>query len=176
MEELIIRRAELNDLEKVMNFYYELIDDMQNMEYKVLWQKDVYPTKQFIQNSIINNELVIAIINNAIIGSMVMNQNVAEGYSKVQWKIQAKNNEIIIIHALAISAKHQKKGMAKKMVKYCMEYCKENNIKAIRLDVLNQNVPAHHLYTKMGFAYIDKIQLFYEDTGLTDFVLYELVL
>ena len=176
MEELIIKKADTNDFEKVMEFYYNLIDSMQNAEFKVLWKKDVYPTEQFIHNSIINNELIIAIIDHAIMGSMIMNHNAADDYSKIQWKIAAERNEVMIIHALAISSEQQGKGMAKKMVKYCMEYCRENKIKAIRLDVLNQNKPAHHLYTKMGFAYIDKIQLYYEDTGLTDFVLYELVL
>lgn len=50
------------------------------------------------------------------------------------------------------------------------------NIKAIRLDVLGGNIPASKLYESMGFKYIETLKLFYEDTGLTDFLLYELVL
>jgi len=62
------------------------------------------------------------------------------------------------------------------MVEYAIENCKNNGIKAIRLDVLASNRPAQKLYTTMGFICMNTIQLFYEDTGLTDFLLYELVL
>ena len=39
-------------------------------------------------------------------------------------------------------------------------------MKAVRLDVLKGNVPAEMLYTGLGFAFVDSIQMFYEDTRL----------
>lgn len=59
------------------------------------------------------------------------------------------------------------------MVKEAIIIAGENCNKAIRLDVLGSNIPAQKLYTNMGFQYIDTIKLFYEDTGLTDYLLYE---
>ena len=174
MLELTIRTADINDFENVMDFYHDLIDDMQDIEFRPKWKKDVYPTRQFIYDAIVKNELFVAIINNSIIASMVMNHVCADGYAEIQWKVSAKNNEIIIIHALAISLSCQKKGIAKKMMDYAINYCKDNGMKAIRLDVLASNIPAQKLYANMGFAYMGKIRLFYEDTGLTDFLLYEL--
>ena len=47
---------------------------------------------------------------------------------------------------------------------------------ALRLDVLGTNLPAQKLYTAMGFQYRTTLKLFYEDTGTTDYLLYELVL
>ena len=174
--ELNIRKADLNQFEAVMNFYYDLIDSMRNYEYRPLWEKDVYPTRQFIYKSIENNELFIAANDSAIVGSMIMNHISADEYSKAPWKVMAKNDETMIIHALAVLPEGQGAGIGMKMVNYAIKHCKDNNMKAIRLDVLLPNKPAHKLYAKMGFAYIDKIQLFYEDTGLTDFLLYELEL
>ena len=49
-------------------------------------------------------------------------------------------------------------------------------MKAIKLDVLKGNVPAERLYESMGFRYVDTVRLFYEDTGLAEFRLYELEL
>jgi len=174
--EIIIGKADLNQFENVMCFYYNLIDSMQNLEFKPLWKKDIYPTKQFIYNSIKKNELYIAQNDNCIIGAMVINQNPSSGYENVNWKVSAKNSEVIIIHALGVLLEYQGKGIAMQMVNYVINYCKDKNMKAIRLDVLEQNRPAQKLYTKMGFVFLDKIQLFYEDTGLTDFLLYELEL
>ena len=48
--------------------------------------------------------------------------------------------------------------------------------KVIRLDVLAGNVPAEKLYTGLGFKYMDTLRMYYEDTGWTDYELYEYVL
>ena len=44
------------------------------------------------------------------------------------------------------------------------------------LDVLEGNLPAKKLYESVGFQYIERMELFYEDTGLAGFWLYELEL
>ncbi len=62
------------------------------------------------------------------------------------------------------------------MVKKAMDIARDNQQKAIRLDVLGGNVPAERLYTQMGFQYMDTLQMYYEDTGWTDYELYEYVL
>ncbi|MBS4892727.1 MAG: hypothetical protein KHX63_08960 [Veillonella sp.] len=57
-----------------------------------------------------------------------------------------------------------------------MKYAKENKQKSIRLDVLKGNVPAEKLYSRMGFKYLCTLPMYYEDTGLTDYEIYELSL
>ena len=46
----------------------------------------------------------------------------------------------------------------------------------MRLVVLDGNPAAVRLYQKSGFSYAGDMQIFYEDTGLADFHLYEYVL
>lgn len=50
---------------------------------------------------------------------------------------------------------------------------RETGQKAIRLDVIEDNLPAEKLYRKLGFQYITSHRLFYEDTGWYEFHLYE---
>lgn len=173
---LDIRLAKSDEYDKIIEFYYNLIDSMQNTEYKPKWKKGIYPTDQFIQESINDNNLFIGIINNNIVSAMVMNHDCNDGYESVKWQITAKQNEIIIIHTLGISTAYQGQGIAKQMVSYAIEDCRKMNMKTIRLDVLSSNYPAQRLYQVMGFHYIDTMKLFYEDTGLVDFLLYEYVL
>lgn len=47
---------------------------------------------------------------------------------------------------------------------------------ALRLDVLGGNVPAERLYTGQGFTYRGTVRMFYDDTGWTDYGLYEYLL
>ncbi len=51
---------------------------------------------------------------------------------------------------------------------------REKGKKTIRLDVLASNVPARHMYERLGFVYWGKQNLFAENTRWTDFLYYEL--
>ena len=42
--------------------------------------------------------------------------------------------------------------------------------------MLGTNLTAQKLYERVGFQYRGTLQLYYEDTGLTDFRLYEYIL
>ena len=44
---------------------------------------------------------------------------------------------------------------------------------AVRLDILGTNRAAERLYTGMGFQFVQAKTLFYEDTGWTEYKLYE---
>ena len=171
---MIMKAAGLADFDRVMEFYYNLIKDMQNAEFHPGWKEDIYPTRQFIHDAIRQGELYTAVEDNAIIGAMVLNHDRAEEYDKVLWKINADKDQIAFIHALGVSARYQSRGYGKKMVAYAIDISKRKGLKAIRLDVLASNAPAQKLYVSMGFLYRDTLRLFYEDTGLTDFYVYEL--
>ena len=173
---MLIKAASPEHFDKVMEFYYNLIDDMQDSKYHPGWEKDIYPTRQFIHDAIGHGELYTAIDDNAIVGAMVINHDCAEEYTNVRWKINADRDQVAVIHILGVSARYQSRGIGKKMVAYAADISKEKGIKAIRLEVLASNVPALRLYASMGFLYMDTLQLFFEDTGLTDFHIYELTL
>lgn len=173
---LTVRQANMNEFTKVVSFYNDLIDGIQDAQYKPGWEKGVYPTEEFLCNSIDDQYLYIGTIEDNIVGTMIINHNYADGYDKAPWQITAKNDEIMVIHALAISPSYQGKGLAKEMLTNAITICNSLLVKTIRLDVLATNIPAVKLYPSFGFQYIDCIKLFYEDVGLTDFYLYEYVL
>lgn len=173
---MIIREANHEEFSSVMKFYYDLIDGMKSSQYKSGWIKDVYPTGKFIQDSIMKSELIIAEIDNNIVGVMIINHDSTKGYEKMKWKTEGTKDEIALIHAFGVSPNFQKQGIAREILTYVIKRSKEMKIKAIRLDVLASNKPAQKLYTTVGFDYIGTIQLFYENTGITDFLLYELIL
>ena len=61
------------------------------------------------------------------------------------------------------------------MVRKVMDMARNNQIKSIRLDVLEGNLPAEKAYMKIGFVYLDMVQMYYEDTGWTNYKVYEFV-
>lgn len=172
---LQIRTADSRDYSNIRDFYYSLIDAMEDAEYKPGWEKDIYPTQEFLIRSIESNELYIGEMDGQIVSCMVVNHEYNDGYKDIQWSVEVKDSELLVIHALGVNSMFSGKGIAKQMVQQVIKIAHENNIKTIRLDVLEGNIPAEKAYTKMGFIYLDTIQMFYEDTGWTNYKLFEFI-
>lgn len=54
-----------------------------------------------------------------------------------------------------------------------IETAKRDGMKEIRLDVFWHNTPAIHLYEKMGFQFVDTVDLVYAEYGLDQFKVYK---
>jgi len=173
---ITLRRARMVEYDDVEKFYCELIDSLCDSEFKPDWKMGIYPTEKLLKNAINEQTLFLAHLENHLVGVMILNHASAPEYENVNWQINAKKDEVKVIHALGVSPSYQGKGIAKQIVSKIIEICKKNSIKAIRLDVLKKNIPAAKLYISMGFQFIALVKMYYEDTGLTDFLLYELVL
>lgn len=172
---LHIRTANSDDYNNVRAFYYSLIDAMKDAAYKPGWEKDIYPSQEFLKRSIESNELYIGELDEQVISCMVVNHEYNDGYKDIYWSVEAKDSELFVIHALGVDSMFSGKGIAKQMVQQVIKMAQENHIKTIRLDVLEGNIPAEKAYTKMGFTYLDTIQMFYEDTGWTNYKLFEFI-
>lgn len=171
-----IVKANEDQYEAVRSFYHSLIDALKGSRYDIGWEKDIYPAPEFLKESIESGELYICTGDKHIAGAMVLNHRCNDGYRKFQWQTKAAENEILIIHALGVHPAYSGKGYAKAMVRKAFEIGASTHQKAIRLDVLAGNVPAEKLYTGLGFKYMDTLKMYYEDTGWTDYELYEYVL
>lgn len=164
------------DFQAIWNFYGQIIDGMADAECKPGWQRGVYPAESFIRESLANGELHTVWQDGALAGAMVLNRSCTPGYETVPWTVEAEPGEVSVIHALGVMPAFQGKGVAKALVREAVRLAKEAGQKALRLDVLHGNLPAQRLYASAGFQYRGTVQLFYEDTGLTNYLLYELAL
>lgn len=172
-DEMPIRKAEPNQFQAVRELYYDIIDAVGDSKDSVGWKKDIYPAPDFLRDSIRRGELFIAEEGRAIVGAMVLNHLSNEEYQSFDWPTQAEESEVTVIHALGIRPSHRGKGYAGQMVRFALDHARENRQKVIRLDVLKGNLAAKKLYTDMGFRCLHSLPMYYEDTGWTDFELYE---
>ena len=140
------------------------------------WKKDIYPSQEFLRSSIDNGDLYFCRDGERIAGAMVLNHEYNESYQNCRWHIAADDSELLVIHALGVHPDFHRKGYAKALVRHSIAIAREAGMKTIRLDVLDGNIPAETLYLGMGFQYLNKVQMYYEDTGWTAFRLYEYVL
>lgn len=171
-----IRRATAADYDGARAFYHALIDDRQQDQYDFGWQKDVYPSPQLLKDSIANGALYLGETDGRIAGAVIVNHECNDGYRDFMWPTALSPDEVTVIHALGIHPAFAGKGYAKQLVRFVIQTARDNGQKAIRLDVLKGNIPAEKLYTGFGFRQLHTLKMFYEDTGWTDYELFELPL
>ncbi|MBR0161741.1 MAG: GNAT family N-acetyltransferase [Oscillospiraceae bacterium] len=171
-----IIKANPDQYESVRAFYHSMIDAMAGSTVYVGWKKDIYPAPDFLKESIQKEELYLLQEGEQIAAAMVFNHDCNESYSKFEWRTAADRSEIMVIHALGVHPRFSGKGYAKALVQKAIDLAAENGMKAIRLDVLEGNIPAENLYLGFGFQYMATLRMYYEDTGWTNFKLYEYVL
>ena len=161
-----IQRANSKQFQPVRAFYHAVIDGVGDSTDSVGWKKDIYPSPDFLKNSIGNGELYIAAEGETIVGAFVLNHQYNSEYRTVQWPTKAEDAEITVIHALGVHPAHTGKGIAKQMVQFAVDFARE------RVGVPFA-VGRDKLYTGMGIQYLHTLPMFYEDTGWTEFQLYE---
>lgn len=153
-----------------------MCEGIKDSDYDFGWKKDIYPSPEFISESIRKGEMYIGLEEDRIAAAMVLNHEYNESYKKFDWQTKAEDSEILLIHALGVHQDLARRGYAKQMVQKAVDLAKETGMKAIRLDVLKGNLPAEKLYLGFGFRRMATLPMYYEDTGWTDFDLYEYLL
>lgn len=76
-------------------------------------------------------------------------------------------------HALAVSSSGQGKGIGRYFMGEILKLAKAEKKKAVRLDILGTNTAAERLYKGCGFHFVQAKDMFYEDTGWTEYKMYE---
>ena len=168
-----IQAAKEAQFHEVRSFYHKLIDMMEGAEYHPQGEKGLYPTDEYLLSAIRRGTLYLGRLDGEPTAAMVVNSDCNEGYRQVNWRVQAADSEVSVIHILGVLPSHSGKGLAKSLVRHTFALARQKGHKAVRLDVLKGNLPAEKLYTGLGFQYITSVPMFYEDTGWTDFLLYE---
>jgi ribosomal protein S18 acetylase RimI-like enzyme len=74
-------------------------------------------------------------------------KNIKKLNDKLILKIIQKN---LILHTFGVHPQYQRKGITNKVLNFAEKYAKENDIKAIRCDVVTENSPAIAMYEKFG--------------------------
>ena len=163
-----------NNLEELIDFYNKQILYLDKTINYPKWVYGYYPSKYTIKPAIDKKYQYACIENGKIIGAFVLNEEPAGKYENA--KIQFKRGEYLVIHSLATSHELYKKGIATKIVQYCIEKAKKEGYKAFYADIVPTNTPSRNLFTKLGFVYLGDFDFERSLRDIPLFSLYELKL
>ena len=171
-----IKRCEIDDLPRLLDFYQYLIRETENNKVYARWEYDKHPTENMITDYVRQGMMYIMEEGGQISAAVAVTPFQTEDYHDIDWQAELKDDEVAAVHILAVNPKRQKRGVAKTVMRDVIDLAKRESLKAVRLDALACNAPAHRLYESLGFQKRDARNWYAENTGWIDFYLFEYLL
>ena len=165
--------AKETEYQKVQAFYHELILKIQAYPYHPTWIIGTYPDNNYLKQLTANGQVFLGIEDDRAVAAMVLNSSPNDGYEAVSWQVPASNADATILHLLGVLPEYWGRGFGKELLDFAEHLSKANGQKALRLDVMEENLPARRLYEQAGFKEIETIKMYYESTGWSGFTMYE---
>lgn len=168
-----LRLAKKTDFERLASFYKFVISETKDMEKYCRWIYGLHPTDEMIKKYIEENAMYYMEEDEEISGAVAVTPSQGQDYHSVKWSMNLKNDEVAVVHILCVNPKKQKCGLAKKIMQLVIDLARKQNKKAVRLDAINCNTPAHRLYESLGFRKCDVKNWHASNLGFMDFFLFE---
>lgn len=168
-----IRKGTLQDIDSVAILYETVHDYHDTYTNFPGWRRGIYPIREDAENGITEDNLFVVEENGKIVGTFILRHVPEQGYEKADWHVRLDYREIFVVYTFAVHPEYSHKGVGKYMLEFILNYASQNDIKAVRLDVYEKNLPAIRLYESVGFKYIDTVDLGYGEYGLECFRLYQ---
>lgn len=177
MAHLITRKATVEDMDAVMDFYTNMIDEMVGTEFDILWKHDEHPSHAFLRESVERGYMWLGIAEDGMIATaLVIDHTRAPGYENVNWCVDAPLEQVGIVHSVATRPAYHGKGFASRLFKTAIEASRDEGLRALQLDTFVDNVRSHGLYDKLGFVNHGAWPIFYDDLGTVKLDMFEYVL
>lgn len=172
-----IRSAYEEDFSELLSFYNRMCDVLGEQNFLPEGDKGGFPSEEMIWEAIAMKAQFVGIEDGKIIAAYIIDHNCDSSYHSVQWQINAKTEDVMILHALRVLPEYSRRGYSKQLVRHAIQASKEMGQKAIRLDCIEGNGIPQRMYQSLGFQYIDSVRITYPDIGVPKkFLLYEILL
>ena len=148
MSDVLIRKATINDLSKIQNLNNELFKlEKENYDSTLVLNWPLTEEgKTYFKNLIENDYVVVALIDNEIVGYLAGTINDKGSYEEIQYGE---------INNMLVDGNYRGYGIGKKLIDSFKSYCKDNNILHLKVTASFKNTNAIEFYKKNGFEEFD---------------------
>lgn len=169
-------RATTADFDAIWQLYKDVCENQKNDQYGPDWTLGVYPTTSDIKTHLEAEELYVLWEDEVALAAMAVVPHEDPEYVNVPWPTRCLPDEVAVIHLIAVHPQARGRGLGLQMVQQAIRLAREEGKRVIHLDVIPGNLAASRIYLQAGFGLVGTFKIFYEDTGLADFEMYECVL
>ena len=152
---MIIRKAEISDLENIMLMYKSCVAGMIANGIDQ-WDKS-YPNAEVIMEDLIAQTYFVALESKVIIAGINIDQNQDKTYLTIDW--EDKKNQFLVVHRLAVKVEFWNDGIGKSLMLFTENLVTEKGLNSIRLDTYSGNPKAMEFYKRLGYKELGPINL-----------------
>lgn len=140
------------DFEAVAQLYREVVRHLESHINYPKWSI-THPSRQYIRDSIAHERQYLCTVDGTAAGAFVLSADPEGDYAAGDWSVPLHEGEFLVVHALAVSPEFSRRGIGTFMVEQILQIARRQGFRAVRLDVVPDNVPAARLYESAGFTY-----------------------
>ena len=168
-----MRTCLLKDLPALLDFYQLVIDETEDMPVHARWVYGQHPTEEMITDYVRQGNMYCSEDETGFTAAVAVTPYQTDDYHGIDWQVSLKDDETAVVHILAVNPRLRNRGCAKAIMRDVISFASSKGLKAVRLDALACNIPAHRLYESLGFQKRDVRHWYAENTGWFDFYLFE---
>ena len=152
---MIIRKAEISDLENIMLMYKSCVAGM--VENGIDQWDETYPNDEIISEDLNVGTYYVAEMNETIIGGINIDKNQDDTYLSLDWI--DKSDSFLVVHRLGVKEEFWNNKIGKDLMLFTEKLVIETGMKSIRLDTYSGNPKAMEFYRRLGYTELGTIDL-----------------
>ncbi len=146
-----IHKALESDIDSIEAIYERVHDAEEQGLSTVGWIRGVYPTRSTAEEALARGDLFVMVDNDKVVAVAVINQIQVPEYVDATWKHDATNEEVMVLHGLAVDPLEKGRGLGRAFVAFYEDYAKQLGCLALRMDTNVKNSRARKLYQSLGY-------------------------
>ena len=154
MRNVAIQKAQSCDIDGISAVYDAVHKAEEAGRMTVGWARGVYPTADTARAALARGDLFVMKEGKRIVGAAIINQTQVDVYAGAPWRHDAPEDQVMVLHTLAIDPGEAGRGYGSAFVAYYERYAKAQRCRYLRMDTNEKNARARAMYQRLGYAEI----------------------
>ena len=146
-----ILRAHPSDLDAIEQIYTRVHDDEEKGLATTGWIRGVYPIRETAEQALKRDDLFVLKAEGKVVATGIINKIQVDVYKDIGWKHSVPDEEVMVLHTLAVDPLEKGKGYGKAFISFYEAYAREHCCRELRIDTNAINQRARAMYQKLGY-------------------------
>ena len=168
-----IRKATEHDIDAVGRIYLNVHAAEAAGITHTGWQPAVYPLRTTAESALARGDLYVMTDGCDTVAAAIINRIQVDVYAGAAWDYDARDDEVLVLHTLAVDPAYAGRGYGTAFVAYYEDMARTLGCKVLRMDTNAINTPARRLYAKLGYREADTVPCVFNGIAGVKLVLLE---
>lgn len=153
----MFRKATMEDIDQIAEIYEEIHTENEAGRMTTGWIRGVYPSRETAGASVQCRDMFVEEEDGRIVAAARINQEQVPEYAGADWRYKAPEDQVMVLHVLAVSPGEKGKGYGSRFVVYYEQYALKHGCRYLRMDTNQRNSAARALYRKLGYEEVSVV-------------------